>query len=224
MFGKIAKRYDLLNHLLSANRDRGWRRAAALRVSAEGGSRVLDLCSGTGDLAVELVRRGDAREVVCCDFSHPMLLLAAAKFARNRMGERTILVEADGLCLPFESGTFDAVTVGFGVRNFADLGSGLGEIRRVLRPGGHLVALEFSRPTGRILSRLYGFYLHRVLPRIGECVGGGEGAYGYLANTIAGFPDPAALADRFRDAGFAACDWTHLTGGIVAIHTGRNPG
>jgi demethylmenaquinone methyltransferase/2-methoxy-6-polyprenyl-1,4-benzoquinol methylase len=224
MFGRIANRYDLLNHLLSANLDRGWRRAAARQIPAEGSGRVLDLCSGTGDLAVDLVRLRRARVVVCCDFAHPMLVLARAKFARRRLRDRCIVLEADGLRLPFEGGTFDAVTVGFGVRNFANLVSGLQEAHRVLRPGGRLVILEFSRPAGRLVSRLYGFYLQRVLPRLGDGLGGGRGAYRYLARTIADFPEPTMLARQLRDTGFAACDWVRLAGGIVAIHTGRKEG
>lgn len=224
MFGRIANRYDLLNHLLSANLDRGWRRAAARQIPALRPGRVLDLCSGTGDLAVDVARLGRARVVVCCDFAHPMLVLADAKFARKGLRDRCVVLEADGLRLPFEGGTFDAVTVGFGIRNFVDLAAGLREGHRVLRPGGRLVILEFSRPPGRLVSRLYGFYLHRVLPRLGDGLGGGGGAYRYLARTIADFPDPKVLAGQVRHAGFAACDWKRLAGGIVAIHTGHKRG
>jgi demethylmenaquinone methyltransferase/2-methoxy-6-polyprenyl-1,4-benzoquinol methylase len=148
-----------------------------------------------------------------------MLLRAREKFSRPGPADRCIVLEADGLRLPFEDGTFDAVTVGFGVRNFVDLGAGLREIHRVLRPGGRAVILEFSRPTGPFVSRLYAFYLRRVLPRLGDGVGRRRGAYGYLARTISDFPDPALLAGRVRESGFAACEWTCLTAGIVAIHT-----
>jgi demethylmenaquinone methyltransferase/2-methoxy-6-polyprenyl-1,4-benzoquinol methylase len=219
MFGGIARRYDLLNHLLSANLDRGWRRAAAGRLPLDGAGQVLDLCGGTGDLALHVAGLEHAGLVVCCDFSHPMLLRAREKFSRPGPGDRCIVLEADGLRLPFEDGTFDAVTVGFGVRNFVDLGAGLREIHRVLRPGGRAVILEFSRPTGPFVSRLYAFYLRRVLPRLGDGVGRRRGAYGYLARTISDFPDPALLAGRVRESGFAACEWTCLTAGIVAIHT-----
>lgn len=219
MFGRIAPRYDLLNRLLSANLDRGWRRAAAGEVLAGQPGRVLDLCGGTGDLALEVVRLGRASLVVCCDFAHPMLLRARDKLARSPHGEPCVLLEADGLRLPFPDGAFCAVTVGFGVRNFADLDRGLRETHRVLRPGGRLVILEFSRPEGGLTSRLYGFYLRRILPRVGDGLGGGRGAYRYLARTVAGFPEPAILAGRVREAGFAACGWRLLSGGIVAIHT-----
>ena len=221
MFGRIANRYDLLNRLLSVRRDRGWRRSAASRLPPEPSGRVLDLCGGTGDLAIEVARQRRARTVICCDFAHPMLLLAATKFTHENLADRCSVLEADGLRLPFADGTFDGVTVGFGIRNFADLTAGLREIHRVLSRRGRLVVLEFSRPPGRWISRLYGLYLHRVLPRLGDGAGGGGGAYRYLARTIADFPDPAVLAGRIREAGFVTCDWTPLTGGIVAVHTGN---
>jgi len=221
MFGGIARRYDLLNHLLSANLDRGWRRAAAERLPEGGVDRVLDLCGGTGDLGLELLRLRRACSVVCCDFSHGMLALAHDKFQRRGVADRCVVVEADGLRLPFADETFDAVTVGFGIRNFASLDAGLGEMHRILRPAGRMVLLEFSQPDGPLLSRLYRFYLRGVLPRIGDWISGGNGAYRYLAHTIGEFPDPPTLAGRIRDAGFAACDWSRRTGGIVAIHTGQ---
>lgn len=220
IFGGIARHYDLLNHLLSANLDRGWRRAAVRTIPDRSPGPVLDLCGGTGDLAVELIRFDRARVVICCDFSHPMLRLAQDKFARKRVHARCHVLEADALRLPFAEGSFDAVTVGFGIRNFSNLDSGLREIHRVLRPSGRMVVLEFSRPTGLLLSRLYRFYLQRILPRLGDRIGRSRGAYSYLASTISEFPDPPTLAGRIRDSGFAACDWTCMTGGIVAVHVG----
>lgn len=221
MFGGIAQRYDLLNHLLSANLDRRWRRAAVRSVPAGGAGRVLDLCGGTGDLAIDLIRGERAAEVICCDFSHPMLLLARDKFRRLRIQDRCHVLEADALGLPFANGSFDAVTVGFGVRNFSCLESGLREIHRVLKPSGSMVVLEFSQPTGPLFSRLYRFYLNRILPRLGDWIGQGRGAYRYLASTISEFPDPPGLAGRIRSCGFASCGWTRLTGGIVAVHVGH---
>jgi len=221
MFSGIAHRYDLLNHLLSGNLDRRWRRTAARRLPP-GTGRVLDLCGGTGDLSVDLVREGRADVVVCCDFSHPMLVRAAEKFQRKRLGDRCLVLEGDGLRLPFADAAFDAVTVAFGIRNLARPASGFAEMHRVLRVGGRLVVLEFSRPSGALLSRLYRFYLYRVLPRLGDGVsGGGGGAYGYLARTIADFADAPTLAGQIRESGFATCDWSLLAGGIVAIHAGR---
>ena len=220
MFGVISRHYDILNHLLSLNRDVMWRRRAALEACPEKGLRVLDLCGGTGDLSVALAQ-GDAPPalVVCCDFSHPMLALAGRKFVRKRLGDRCVTVEGDALRLPFRDGSFDAVTVGFGVRNLADMPSGFGEILRVLAPGGRLVVLEFSRPSGPLLSRAYAFYLKTVVPRLGNGVSGRSGPYLYLARTIGDFPEPDLLAGMIRDAGFAAVGWDSLSGGIACVHT-----
>jgi demethylmenaquinone methyltransferase/2-methoxy-6-polyprenyl-1,4-benzoquinol methylase len=218
MFDGIAGRYDLLNHLLSANLDRSWRRRALAPLAADGSATALDLCGGTGDLSVELLRSGRAGRVICCDFSHEMLLRAAPKFERMKMGNRIGRVEADGLRLPFADARFDAVTIAFGIRNLADMATGLGEMLRVLRPGGRLVVLEFSQPTAPVLAGLYRFYLTRVLPRIGDGVSRATGPYGYLARTISDFPDAPSLAGRIREAGFAACEWSTMTGGIVAAH------
>jgi demethylmenaquinone methyltransferase/2-methoxy-6-polyprenyl-1,4-benzoquinol methylase len=219
MFGGIARHYDLLNHLLSANLDRGWRRAAAARLPRDPLERVLDLCGGTGDLTLEVARQRRPGTVVCCDFAHPMLVRAQEKFERTRDGGRCLTLEADALRLPFAGESFDAITVAFGVRNLADLATGFHEMHRVLRPGGRLIVLEFSQPTGPVLSRLYGFYLRRILPHIGDGISRGRGAYGYLARTIGGFPEAKVLAARIREAGFSRCDWSCPTGGIVAIHT-----
>jgi demethylmenaquinone methyltransferase/2-methoxy-6-polyprenyl-1,4-benzoquinol methylase len=220
MFGRVARRYDLLNHVLSANLDRGWRRAAARALDARPAERVLDLCGGTGDLTAQILRSGRARSVVCCDFSRPMLERAEVKLSRSVPG-RYMLVEADGLRLPFPDAAFGAVTVAFGVRNLADLDAGLREMRRVIAPGGRLVVLEFSAPTAPVISWLYRTYRDKILPRVGDGVSGADGAYGYLARTIAAFPDAAALAERVRQAGFSRCEWVGLSGGIVAVHTGN---
>jgi demethylmenaquinone methyltransferase / 2-methoxy-6-polyprenyl-1,4-benzoquinol methylase len=220
MFGAIAHRYDLLNRVLSLGRDAAWRRKAAAAVpDEEAGAVVLDICAGTGDLAAELARAHPGRLVVCADFSHEMLLRADAKLSRRLLAGRFALVEADALGLPFRDGTIHAATVAFGVRNFPDLAAGCREVFRVLRPGGRLVVLEFSKPEGKVLPRLYSPYLNRVLPRLGDWVSGQRGPYRYLARTIGEFPAPAALAGILREAGFAAVGWTPLTGGIVCVHT-----
>jgi demethylmenaquinone methyltransferase/2-methoxy-6-polyprenyl-1,4-benzoquinol methylase len=220
MFGRVARRYDLLNRLLSANLDRGWRRAAAGSLAGRAGARVLDVCCGTGDLTLAVARAEESALVVGCDFSHAMLALARAKLARAGLATRCLPVEADGLRLPFSSGAFDAVTVGFGVRNLADLDAGLREMHRVLRADGRLIVLEFSRPPGRLIGPLYRCYLTRILPAVGDGLSRSDGAYGYLARTIGEFPDPAGLAQRIREAGFTACAWRRLTAGIAAVHTG----
>jgi demethylmenaquinone methyltransferase/2-methoxy-6-polyprenyl-1,4-benzoquinol methylase len=220
MFDGIARRYDLLNHLLSANLDSGWRRQAAREACPEPGLRVLDLCGGTGDLAVA-VARGAASPalVVCCDFSHAMLARARGKFETNGLNDRCLAVEGDALRLPFADRSFDAIAVGFGVRNLADMSAGFREMLRVLAPGGRLVVLEFSRPSGRLLSGLYSFYLRTVVPRLGDGASGRRGPYLYLARTIGDFPEPDVLAGMIREAGFAGVGWRPLTGGIVCLHT-----
>ena len=217
MFDRIAGRYDLLNHVLSANLDRGWRRAAASDLAEA--RRVLDLCGGTGDMSRVLARSVPDRHVVCCDFSHAMLARAAGKLARAGVASRSALVEADALRLPFRDGSFDGISVAFGVRNLADPRGGFREMLRVLAPAGRLVVLEFSAPTRPALAALYRLYLTRLLPRVGDGLSGAAGPYGYLARTISAFPAPAVLAGWVREAGFAACGWRTRAGGIVAIHT-----
>ncbi len=219
MFDAIARRYDLLNHVLSLSIDRSWRRAAAAELMLHEPRRVLDLCGGTGDLTLAIARESAADAIVCCDFAWAMLERAGPKFERAGLARRCLRVQGDGLRLPFGDGTFDAVTVAFGVRNLADLDLGFREMARVLAPAGRLVVLEFSVPEPRLIGRLYGAYLRRVLPRVGDAVAGRSGPYGYLARTISAFPDPATLAGRIRECGFAACAWRQLTCGIVAVHT-----
>jgi demethylmenaquinone methyltransferase/2-methoxy-6-polyprenyl-1,4-benzoquinol methylase len=219
MFDGIAGRYDLLNHLLSLNLDRRWRRKAVGALTGGDYPRILDLCGGTGDLSIELVRRVAPEQVICCDFSHQMLLTAGRKFTHDKLDQRCHLLMADALKLPVADNSFDAVTVAFGVRNFEDMQIGLQEILRVLKPGGRLVVLEFSTVTAPILSSMYRFYLNRILPRVGNRISGRTGPYSYLASTIGRFPQPARFADIIRASGFAACDWQTATGGIVAIHT-----
>lgn len=220
MFGSISRRYDLLNHLLSLNIDVKWRREAAREACIAEDQRVLDLCGGTGDLSIALARSApQSAVVVCCDFSHPMLSLAGAKFARKGLGERCVTIEGDALRLPFRDESFDAVTVGFGVRNLADMKAGFREILRVIAPGGRLVVLEFSRPSGSPLATLYELYLTKILPRLGDGASGRRGPYVYLARSIGDFPAPDLLAGTIRDAGFGAVGWRPLTGGIVCLHT-----
>lgn len=217
MFGRIAPTYDVLNHLLSANVDRVWRRRAVARLHLSGSERVLDACTGTGDVAFALLGAG-AGEVVGCDFAPEMIRRAEAKAKVQTVGRIRFEV-ADVLNLPFADATFDAATAAFGVRNVHDLGRGLRELCRVLRPGGKLVVLEFSRPQGPLVRAIYDTYSTIVLPVVGNLVSGGAGsAYAYLVQSIRSFPAADALAAHMREAGFSSVAVHPLLLGIATIH------
>jgi demethylmenaquinone methyltransferase/2-methoxy-6-polyprenyl-1,4-benzoquinol methylase len=223
MFSGIARRYDLLNHLLSGNIDKRWRRktARALESSLVEGARVLDVACGTGDLSLVLAEAGRAR-VVGLDFCRPMLEIARRKAAE---GSRAIpFVEGDALRLPFADETFDAATIAFGLRNLAGVAEGLRELRRILKPGGRLAVLEFSSPVVPGFRALFRFYFTRVLPRIGGLVSGSRGAYEYLPDSVTRFPDQKRLAELMRAEGFEGVEYSNLTGGIAALHTGTRAG
>lgn len=214
MFTAIAPRYDLLNHLLSLNVDRRWRRAAVGRVGwqARPDGLYLDLCSGTMDLAVELATTpGFAGRVVGADFVLPMLARGRHKAAQ------TAPVGADALALPFPAACFDGALVGFGVRNLADPDAGFAEAARVLRPGARFVILEFATPRFAPLRAAYLFYFRRVLPAIGRTVSKHRDAYTYLPESVLSFPEPDALARRLEGAGFSHVGCDLLTGGICAV-------
>lgn len=222
MFAGIARRYDLLNHLLSANIDRRWRNLVAdkLRPALVAGTRTLDVACGTGDLSLTLSEAGPTR-VTGLDFCRPMLEVAAQKAAGRR---RDIpFIEADALHLPFVAEMFDVVTIAFGLRNLASVEGGLQELFRVLRPGGSIAILEFSHPVVPGFRALFQFYFSRVLPRIGGLVSGSRGAYEYLPDSVSRFPDQKRLAELMREVGFEAVAYQNLTGGIAAIHTGVRP-
>lgn len=217
MFTAIAPRYDALNHLLSLNIDRRWRRqaVAALDWQRAPGGRYLDLCAGTLDLAATLARQpGFTGSVVGADFVLPMLALGRGKASAARP------CNADALELPFPDGVFDGATVGFGVRNLVDLDAGFAEAARVLRPGARLVVLEFTTPPTQPLRWLYLFYFRKVLPLIGRLVSSHDTAYTYLPESVLAFPEPDALAARMTANGFATASWQLLAGGICAIHVG----
>ena len=217
MFTAIAPRYDFLNHLLSLNVDRSWRRAAVARLGweAKPEGTYLDLCAGTLDLAAELAGRDGFRgRVVGADFVVPML-----KRGRHK-APRTSPVAADALELPFPRARFDGALVGFGVRNLADLDAGLHEAARVLKPGARLVILEFATPRFAPLRAVYLFYFRRVLPAIGRLVSKHRDAYTYLPESVLGFPEPEALSQRLVAAGFSRVGFERLTGGICTVHHG----
>jgi len=215
MFGRIAHRYDLLNRTLSLGRDVSWRRAVARRVSAIDHEVVIDICTGTGDLALEV---GDG--VVGVDFCLPMLERARAKAFTTR--RRLPLCAADALRLPFADCTADGVTVAFGVRNFADLEVGLGELVRVLRPGGVLLVLEFSRPRGP-LAPLLGWWVRNVPPRVGRWLSGDAEAYDYLPASVSLFPEGRAMCRGLEDVGLAEVTVRPLTGGVASLYEGTRP-
>ncbi len=222
MFAGIAPRYDLLNRLLSAGRDRYWRREAAAQAHLAPGGLALDVCTGTADLAIELARQfPGAKSILGVDFCLPMLQRGADKVARVGLAHRIRLQVASAEILPFDSGVFDAATVAFGIRNLADRRRGLAELSRVLRTGGVGIILEFGTPQGPLFGRLYRFYFHRVLPWLGGLVSGDRRAYSYLPASVSGFPSPGEFARLMEDVGFHDVRFRALTGGIVMLHVGR---
>jgi len=219
MFDRVAGHYDLLNSLMSAGLHHGWRERAADRAELAPGDSVLDVCCGTGDLALELAGRvAPGGRVVGCDFSEPMLDLAREK-AADRGAESVRFEWADALQLPYDADRFDVVTVGFGIRNFADRDKGLREMARVLRPGGRLVILEFTEPRRVPFSTFYSLWFDRIAPVLGRLSGDPE-AYSYLAESVHSFPDPPRLAAKMDAAGFELIKWLVTAGGILAIHSG----
>ena len=220
MFSGIARRYDLLNHVLSANIDKRWRRLVRKQLAGvleRPNATVLDVACGTGDLSIEL-KRGARARVFGSDFCRPMLAIADDK--SKEIGLPIPYVEGDALDLPFADGRFDAVTIAFGLRNLASFPDGLKELHRVLKPGGKLVVLEFSTPVLPGFRGLFRFYFTRVLPRIGGVVSGSRGAYEYLPDSVSRFPDQKALAAMMAETGFRDVGYKNLTGGIAAIHSG----
>jgi demethylmenaquinone methyltransferase/2-methoxy-6-polyprenyl-1,4-benzoquinol methylase len=219
MFDRISGRYDAMNSVMTAGMHHRWRERTADRAELEAAGAALDVCCGTGDLALALASRvGPHGTVTGCDFSEPMLDLAREKAAKRGAG--TVRFEwADALQLPYESESFDAVTVGFGVRNLADLDRGLAEMARVLRPGGRLVILEITQPRRPPLSTFYRLWFDRIVPLLGTFAGDHD-AYSYLPESVRSFPSPLGLARRIDGAGFERIRYTVLAGGIIAIHSG----
>jgi demethylmenaquinone methyltransferase / 2-methoxy-6-polyprenyl-1,4-benzoquinol methylase len=216
MFAGIAHRYDFLNHFLSISIDRHWRKLAVAKVRELvplSAPSCLDVCSGTGDLAIAL-RRVLCGPVVATDFCHPMLTRAAAKQSAIPN------VEADAMKLPFRDATFDALTIAFGLRNLEDPLRGLSEFRRLLRPNGAVVILEFSRPVIPVFREAFGLYFRHVLPRLGGAISGDAAAYQYLHDSVVKFPNQKELMELMRDVGFQKVAYRNLSGGIAALHWG----
>jgi demethylmenaquinone methyltransferase / 2-methoxy-6-polyprenyl-1,4-benzoquinol methylase len=226
MFGRIAPRYDVLNHALSLSLDIVWRRRVAIHfreVRQNPNARVLDICCGTGDLTMSLARGAEAT-VIGSDFAHPMLVLAAEKSRkRSRAGMKLRnlagYIEADALDLPFADASFDLVTAAFGFRNLANYGQGLREMYRILRPEGQIGILEFAEPTGKLFGSVYRFYFGRILPYLGGIISGDRSAYEYLPASVGKFPSPAGLAELISVAGFADPDHQLWLGGAVTLHS-----
>jgi demethylmenaquinone methyltransferase / 2-methoxy-6-polyprenyl-1,4-benzoquinol methylase len=221
MFGRVARRYDLANHLLSANVDRYWRSHTVARVRdvlVRPEARVLDLACGTGDLLIALEREA-GRRLIGSDFCHPMLTGAQTKLERGRL--RSVLVESDALSLPFPDASLDLITIAFGYRNLANYRAGLAEMRRVLRRSGSLAILEFTQPPNKSFAAVYNWYSRKVLPVIGGVISGSPEAYEYLPESVRKFPDAPELASMMSAEGFARVDWEYLTFGIAALHVGR---
>lgn len=221
MFDEIAPRYDLLNHVLSANVDRFWWWRTARRfhhVLERPDARVLDLCCGTGDMSLALRGRAPkgAAPYLAADFAHQMLKRGSMKFA----GKGIVAIEADALGLPFADSCFDLVVSAFGFRNLANYRSGLREIHRVLGSGGEIGILDFSEPGGW-LGKFYAFYFRRVLPAIGTMISGVRGPYEYLPASVEKFPPPATMLEQMREAGFSEVSWTPFTFGIAGLYKGK---
>jgi demethylmenaquinone methyltransferase / 2-methoxy-6-polyprenyl-1,4-benzoquinol methylase len=217
MFGAIARRYDFLNHFLSGNVDRRWRRACVCEVAkrlAHPRPAILDIGCGTGDLSLAFAALGP---VTGCDFCHPMLRLGLEKLSRVSHAHPVALLEGDALDLPFRDGSFDVVVSAFVLRNLADTHQGLQEMRRVLRPCGVLGVLDFSMPQKPIVGRLYRYYFLRILPRLGRLISGVEGPYQYLPDSVQQFPGPVALQAMLERAGFSGAEHRLFLGGIAVL-------
>lgn len=220
MFDAISHKYDLLNRVLSMGVDQSWRRKTINAIAAEPVDRMLDVATGTADMAIMAARRNAARSIVGADISAGMLEVGRKKVNGAGLTERIVLKQADSEALPFADGSFDAATVAFGARNFQDLRKGLTDMCRVLRPGGRIFVLEFSKPSG-LMSPLFRFYFHVIMPLIGRLVSKDSAAYTYLPKSVDAFPDGDAFLAVLRAAGFREVAQRRFTGGIATLYSGR---
>jgi demethylmenaquinone methyltransferase/2-methoxy-6-polyprenyl-1,4-benzoquinol methylase len=223
MFGQIAPHYDRMNHLLSLNVDRYWRSFTVKKLQPLAGDAILDVCTGTGDLAIAFQRATDGRsEIIGADFCREMLDVARRKQAKANIGAELSFVEADTEDLPFDDNRFAIVSVAFGLRNVASTDRGLAEMTRVCRPGGQVAILEFSTPRWQPLRGIYLFYFRHILPRVGQFFARNDSsAYEYLPATVAQFPDGEQLAERMRAVGLKNIKYWPLTFGIATLYIGR---
>jgi demethylmenaquinone methyltransferase / 2-methoxy-6-polyprenyl-1,4-benzoquinol methylase len=220
MFSAIAGRYDFLNHFLSANIDRRWRRICVREVSGRipvPVPRILDIGCGTGDLSLAFSGLGP---VIGCDFCHPMLRIGASKVRNSSLNQPVALLGADALMLPFADASFDVVVSAFVLRNLADIDRGLREMRRILRPGGVMSVLDFGMPRIPVLAPIYRFYFLRVLPKLGKIISGVEGPYGYLPASVQSFPSAETLKEKAELAGFQNVEFKLLTAGVAVLLLG----
>ena len=220
MFGRIAARYDLLNHLLSLGVDRRWRRSMLECAGDLRGRLAVDACCGTGDVTLALARAG--ARAVGVDFT-PQMLARAREKGLLSPATRAVFAQGDALCLPVRTGSADVCTVAFGIRNVADREQALREMMRVLRPGGRVLLLEFTMPPGRILRALYRAYFVIVLPAIGRCISRDRDAYSYLPRSVLGWPAPSELEREMRSIGLEECTHRLLSRGIACVHSARTP-
>jgi len=220
MFDRIAPRYDLMNHLMTGGRDRAWRRQVARLTALPPGGRVLDVATGTGDIALTLARCYIGAQVMGLDFSLEMIQAGRSKFTAPDLGERVVMMAGDALRLPFPNDSFDAAATGFALRNVTDIPLAFAEMLRVVRPGGRVVCLEISRPTLPFFRSLFGFYFYRLVPWIGGLVSGQKEAYTYLPNSLTDFLTPQEIKTVMESVGWREVRYWRLMLGTVAIHLG----
>jgi len=220
VFSSVSKRYDLMNDIMSFGMHRLWKHSLLAHMSIRNGQYILDLATGTGDVAAAVCKQVPECNVVALDINYDMLKFGHRKLVNQGLVKKLAFTQASADCLPFPTNTFDTVATAFGYRNFADKELALAEISRVLKPGGRVVILEFSKPGTDFISKLYDFYSFQVIPKMGKLVARDKSSYQYLAESIRTHPDQKQVIKQLDEAGFVSCDYYNLTDGIVAIHKG----